>query len=289
MNIEEKFMFGCFARKKDAFVLCRIFQKSGLGPPNGNRYAPFVEEEWDDDIPVVVPSVEAEDDVANGDEIQAEYTDTDFNQVGYLTVFVTKFGLIPVKVLSFACMPTVDTEIFRMAPPQVKTPDEAEKLPSFMFKRERSSEDPELLSLAQSKRSKPNNNPSSSHVPNGSEDSTTTSLAPHTFLTLPTSFSLEFPFLGPPEPRENIPVNSVSPVNPFTFDSSNLEKSVPPGYLKFISNLESEIMSGSVERETLKIEVMRSKAVINMLQSQVDVLTKENAELRRNALKGLRL
>ncbi|KAL3838268.1 hypothetical protein ACJIZ3_022859 [Penstemon smallii] len=248
--------------QKDAFVLCRIFQKSGLGPPNGNRYAPFVEEEWDDDIPVVVPSVEVEDDVATGDEIQAEYTDTDFNR---------------------------DTEIFRMAPPQVETPDEAEKLPSFMLKRERSSEDPELLSLAQSKRSKPNNNPSSSHVPNGSEDSTTTSLAPHTFKTPPTSFSLEFPFLGPPEPKENIPVNSVSPVNPFTFDSSNLEKSVPPGYLKFISNLESEIMSGSVERETLKIELMRSKAVINMLQSQVDVLAKENAELRRNGLKGLHL
>lgn len=35
--------------KKDAFVLCRIFQKSGLGPPNGDRYAPFVEEEWNHD------------------------------------------------------------------------------------------------------------------------------------------------------------------------------------------------------------------------------------------------
>lgn len=67
---------------KDAFVLCRIFQKSGLGPPNGDRYAPFVEEEWDEDAPVVVPGGDAEDDVANGDEVRVDRTDLD--QVFYL-------------------------------------------------------------------------------------------------------------------------------------------------------------------------------------------------------------
>ncbi|XP_077253192.1 NAC domain-containing protein 78-like isoform X2 [Tasmannia lanceolata] len=36
---------------QDAFVLCRIFQKSGSGPKNGEQYgAPFVEEEWDDEV-----------------------------------------------------------------------------------------------------------------------------------------------------------------------------------------------------------------------------------------------
>ncbi|KAL8533196.1 hypothetical protein ACS0TY_009443 [Phlomoides rotata] len=36
--------------QKDAFVLCRIFQKSGSGPKNGEQYgAPLVEEEWDSD------------------------------------------------------------------------------------------------------------------------------------------------------------------------------------------------------------------------------------------------
>lgn len=34
--------------EKDAFVLCRVFHKNNIGPPNGQRYAPFVEEEWDD-------------------------------------------------------------------------------------------------------------------------------------------------------------------------------------------------------------------------------------------------
>ncbi|KAL9236548.1 hypothetical protein vseg_011202 [Gypsophila vaccaria] len=33
----------------DAFVLCRIFRKSGTGPKNGEQYgAPFVEQEWED-------------------------------------------------------------------------------------------------------------------------------------------------------------------------------------------------------------------------------------------------
>lgn len=35
---------------QDAFVLCRVFQKSGTGPKNGEQYgAPFIEEEWEDD------------------------------------------------------------------------------------------------------------------------------------------------------------------------------------------------------------------------------------------------
>ncbi|XP_010543581.1 PREDICTED: NAC domain-containing protein 78-like [Tarenaya hassleriana] len=34
---------------QDAYVLCRIFQKSGSGPKNGEQYgAPFIEEEWED-------------------------------------------------------------------------------------------------------------------------------------------------------------------------------------------------------------------------------------------------
>jgi hypothetical protein len=49
----------CFLVGKDAFVLCRIFQKSGTGPKNGEQYgAPFIEEEWDDDEVPLLPSEE---------------------------------------------------------------------------------------------------------------------------------------------------------------------------------------------------------------------------------------
>ncbi|KAJ0235165.1 NAC domain-containing protein 78 [Hirschfeldia incana] len=41
---------------QDAFVLCRIFQKSGTGPKNGEQYgAPYLEEEWEEDKMTFVP------------------------------------------------------------------------------------------------------------------------------------------------------------------------------------------------------------------------------------------
>lgn len=53
--------------EKDAFVLCRIFQKSGSGPKNGEQYgAPFVEEEWDNDELEMVLEDEATEEVDFG-------------------------------------------------------------------------------------------------------------------------------------------------------------------------------------------------------------------------------
>lgn len=44
---------------QDAYVLCRIFQKSGSGPKNGEQYgAPFIEEEWEDDKELTLPGEE---------------------------------------------------------------------------------------------------------------------------------------------------------------------------------------------------------------------------------------
>ncbi|XP_052199338.1 NAC domain-containing protein 53-like isoform X2 [Diospyros lotus] len=54
---------------QDAFVLCRIFQKSGSGPKNGEQYgAPFVEEEWEDDELVMVPGLEVAEEVVIADD-----------------------------------------------------------------------------------------------------------------------------------------------------------------------------------------------------------------------------
>lgn len=49
--------------KTDSYVLCRVFHKNNIGPPNGNRYAPFIEEEWDDGVTALVPGEDAVDDV----------------------------------------------------------------------------------------------------------------------------------------------------------------------------------------------------------------------------------
>ncbi|XP_073306620.1 NAC domain-containing protein 53-like isoform X2 [Primulina huaijiensis] len=52
---------------QDAFVLCRVFQKSGSGPKNGERYgAPFVEEEWEDEELESVSRKEVSDEVDFG-------------------------------------------------------------------------------------------------------------------------------------------------------------------------------------------------------------------------------
>ncbi|KAM3268503.1 hypothetical protein P3S67_031444 [Capsicum chacoense] len=234
---------------QDCFVLCRIFQKSALGPPTGDRYAPFIEEEWDDDS-AVLPGGDMVDDVVNGVEARVESNDLDQD-----------------------ALPKTARHSENLTEPR--------GLP-FVCKRERS-EEPELLSLSQSKRSQ-HDVPSSSRA-NGSEDSTFTSQDPvNKTTTDPVNMMttkdcplalLGFPLLEPFEPKES------QPCNPLTFDSSNLDKSVPPGYLKFISNLENGILNVSMERETLKIEVMRAQAMINVLQSRIDLLTKENEDMRR--------
>ncbi|XP_059307593.1 NAC domain-containing protein 53-like isoform X4 [Lycium ferocissimum] len=65
---------------QDAFVLCRVFQKSGAGPKNGEQYgAPFIEEEWEDDELQVLPKDEAAEEFVFGDDIYLDGNDLDQN------------------------------------------------------------------------------------------------------------------------------------------------------------------------------------------------------------------
>lgn len=57
--------------QKASYVLCRVFHKNNIGPPNGNRYAPFVEEEWDDGM-ATFPGEDAADEVVAGDDVGTE-------------------------------------------------------------------------------------------------------------------------------------------------------------------------------------------------------------------------
>ncbi|KAJ0244213.1 NAC domain-containing protein 53 [Hirschfeldia incana] len=62
--------------QKDAYVLCKIFQKSGSGPKNGEQYgAPFVEEEWEEeDGMTFAPD---HDPGSLGDQVYVDIHDTD--------------------------------------------------------------------------------------------------------------------------------------------------------------------------------------------------------------------
>ncbi|KAL2554795.1 NAC domain-containing protein 78 [Forsythia ovata] len=61
---------------QDTIVLCRVFQKSGSGPKNGEQYgAPFMEEEWEDDELELVPKQEAAEEVDFGDDFYLDGRD----------------------------------------------------------------------------------------------------------------------------------------------------------------------------------------------------------------------
>ncbi|CAN8257178.1 unnamed protein product [Cochlearia groenlandica] len=64
---------------QDAFVLCRIFQKSGTGPKNGEQYgAPFLEEEWEEDVMTFVPDQDGfSEGLAFDDDVYVDIDDID--------------------------------------------------------------------------------------------------------------------------------------------------------------------------------------------------------------------
>lgn len=69
------------------------------------------------------------------------------------------------------------------------------------------------------------------------------------------------------------------------FEAENLEASMPPSSAKFIKNLQSEVHKLGVEKETMRFEMMSAQAMINILQSRLDIVCKENEDLKRSAQK----
>ncbi|XP_022957061.1 NAC domain-containing protein 53-like [Cucurbita moschata] len=70
-----------FSIVQDAFVLCRIFQKSGTGPKNGEQYgAPFIEEEWEanEELALVPRDEQVADELLGGGGLHVE--GDDFNE-----------------------------------------------------------------------------------------------------------------------------------------------------------------------------------------------------------------
>ncbi|XP_020965963.1 NAC transcription factor NAM-B2 isoform X2 [Arachis ipaensis] len=69
-------------------------------------------------------------------------------------------------------------------------------------------------------------------------------------------------------------------VQPPEFDDASLEASVPPNCVKLIKRMQGEIYKLSEERETMRFEMMSAQAMINMLESRIEILSKENEELK---------
>ncbi|GAU16983.1 hypothetical protein TSUD_37410 [Trifolium subterraneum] len=75
-------------------------------------------------------------------------------------------------------------------------------------------------------------------------------------------------------------------VQPEDFDLGNLDSTVPPSVAKYIRHLQSETQKLGVEKETMRFELTSAQAMINILQSRVETLSKENGEMKQMMMRN---
>ncbi|GKV34213.1 hypothetical protein SLEP1_g42609 [Rubroshorea leprosula] len=271
------------------YVLCRVFHKNNIGPPNGNRYAPFMEEEWDDASAALIPGIDGGDDTRAGNDGLAATNVTESN--GIERNDVEQEIQVVEKTRSLQDINSTENNPLTTN----ECPGESrDKL--LVCKIERSDDCPPVcvlnkeapLPLLQYKRRR--HNDSGSNHASGSEQSTrttqdqssTTTTAAAVAATEASSATtaaisalLEFSLMESIEPKEN------PHFPPPTYDAANLESPVPPSCMNLINELQNEIHKISVERETMKLEMLSAQAMINILQSRIDFLSKENEDLKR--------
>ncbi|KAG2240947.1 hypothetical protein Bca52824_096952, partial [Brassica carinata] len=267
---------------QDAYVLCRVFHKNNIGPPSGNRYAPFMEEEWSDDgvamIPGVDVSVRAEPlPQANGN-----------NHMGQESKDLININEPPRETTQ------MDIELNHQENNNNNRDDEAEEA----LKREQTEEDdrppptPSVcvlnkeapLPLLQYKRRRQNESTRTTQDHCSSTTTTvdnTPTLVSSTTAAAATNTAisalLEFSLMGISDKNENPPQPPRKEASPPATLSSPEEK---------LNDLQKEIHQMSVERETFKLEMMSAEAMISILQSRIDALRQENDELKKSSANG---
>ncbi|KAF8098829.1 hypothetical protein N665_0257s0041 [Sinapis alba] len=266
---------------QDAYVLCRIFHKNNIGPPSGNRYAPFMEEEWAGDGVALIPGVDvrvrAEPlPVANGN-IQMDQLESK--------------GLININESPRETTP-MDTEVNHQnhqennngnhcdddekalkgenadkderPPPAVCVLNKEAPLPLLQYKRRRQNES-----------SNNNNNDSSRTAEDYCSSTTTTVDNTPTLISSSAAIAalLEFSLMGISKKKENAQQTLLRPHKEATVKEK-------------LNDLQKEIDQMSDERETFKLEMMGAEAMISILQSRIDALRQENDELKKNSANG---
>ncbi|XP_054795128.1 NAC domain containing protein 52-like isoform X3 [Prosopis cineraria] len=279
--------------EKDAYVLCRVFHKNNIGPPNGQRYAPFIEEEWDDSS-ALIPGAEPVNEATairrpliegNGHVGCFEGTNgvQDTQSINKAPLDVNKLPIETQNLLavckreSMAEYPSPERDNSKTMDEYPSPQTDNPKPFSLIYKRRRHN-------LNTSHSNAPEHSARNSQDPCSSIITTAATTLPATTTTTTASAStrkhflsalVEFSLLESLEPKES-PSTRVP-----QFDPSTLDAPVPPSCLKFIQQLQDEVRKLSVERETMKFEIMSAQAMINILQSRIDALNKENEELKR--------
>ncbi|XP_019441018.1 PREDICTED: NAC domain-containing protein 13-like [Lupinus angustifolius] len=276
---------------QDAFVLCRIFHKNNIGPPNGQRYAPFVEEEWDDE-PGLVPRAKSAEPIPISQQPCVDRVlciegrkdvEQDTQSVTKAPFDVNKLPIETQNLLavckreSMAEFSSPEKEDSKLMPDEYPSPQpDNHKAFSQIYKRRRYNLNNHLNASGDSIRT--SQDPCSSTITTAATtlptetaftNPTTTNTAPKKhFLSALVEFSLM-------ESLESKEVQSPD------FNADNLELTVPPSSVKFIKHLQSEMQKLSVEKEAMRFEMMSSQAMVNILQSRIDHLNKENEELKK--------
>ncbi|KAJ6773042.1 putative proteinC DOMAIN-CONTAINING PROTEIN 82-RELATED [Salix koriyanagi] len=261
------------AMQIDSYVLCRVFHKNNIGPPTGNRYAPFIEEEWDDCGAALIPGEDAAADevvVTHDTGGEMHRTEQDSHSINK-----SPLGITEVPGDSQNALPVCKTESVEDCPPLCVLNTEA-PLPLLQYKRRKHNNDTgSIRSNASENSTRTSQDPCSSTTTTAATTSAEMMMATTSATTTAISALLEFSLMEPLEPKEN------PRAPPPALDAASLDSSMSPSCRKFINDLQSEIHKISVERETLKLEVMSAHTMINILQSRIDFLSKENEDLKR--------
>ncbi|KAF8106617.1 hypothetical protein N665_0137s0068 [Sinapis alba] len=263
---------------QDAYVLCRVFHKNNIGPPSGNRYAPFMEEEWADDGVALIPgvdvvSVRAEPlPLANGNNQMDQSASKDFININEPPRETTPMDIELNHKNNNNNHCDEDEEALKREqadederPPPLCILNKEAPLPLLQYKRRRQNE--------------PNNNNSSKTSQDHCSSTTTTVDNTPTLVSSTAAAAtntaisalLEFSLMGISEKKENPP----QPLTP-----------LPSPPEEKLNDLQKEVHQMSVERETFKLEMMSAEAMISILQSRIDALRQENDELKKNSANG---
>ncbi|XP_056845673.1 NAC domain containing protein 52 isoform X2 [Raphanus sativus] len=273
---------------QDAYVLCRIFHKNNIGPPSGNRYAPFMEEEWADDgvalIPGVDVSVRAEPiplangnsqeskDLININEPPRETTQMDI-EVNHQNHQENNNNnnRHDEEAEEALKREQAEEDEHPPPPPAVCVLNKEAPLPLLQYKRRRQNESTRTTQDHCSSTTTTVDN-----TPTTLVSSSTAAAATNTAI----SALLEFSLMGISDKKEN-------PAQPPRKEASPPPPPAPlPSPEEKLNDLQKEVHQMSVERETFKLEMMSAEAMISILQSRIDALRQENDELKKNSANG---
>ncbi|XP_010484822.1 PREDICTED: NAC domain-containing protein 13-like [Camelina sativa] len=281
----------------DAYVLCRVFHKNNIGPPSGNRYAPFMEEEWADGGGALIPGVDVR--VRVEPQPQANGHNQMDQEIHSASKNLININELPRDGTPMDIEPNQQNHRESDIKPQEHNNRNGYDEDEETLKREHAEEDerrPSVcilnkeapLPLLQYKRRRQNE--SSNNSSRNSQDhcsstittvDNTTTLISSSAAATNTAISalLEFSLMGISDKKENQqqqlrPHKEATPPTPL---ASSEEK---------VNDLQKEIHQMSVERETFKLEMMSAEAMISILQSRIDALRQENEELKKNNASG---